>query len=65
MTDDVGGIQAGEGDIIDALPKLKRDAMVLNWVLYADFAAQPGPLERQKKLANEVREWLRAEEEDE
>lgn len=45
-------------DFLDAVPKLRRDVMVLNWVMYADYAGRPDLIERQQELMGEVREWL-------
>lgn len=50
-------------DLADALPALRRDPLVLNWVLHADYRRDPGRLARQQALAAEARERL-AEEED-
>lgn len=48
-------------DLADAEPALRRDPMMLNWLLYADFQGQPELLERQERLAADVREWLQSE----
>lgn len=48
-------------DLADAEPALRRDPMILNWLLYADFQGQPELLERQERLAADVREWLQSE----
>ncbi|MGE5595470.1 MAG: DinB family protein [Hyphomicrobiales bacterium] len=52
-------------DLLDAMPVFEQDPMVLNWVLHADFSAQPGLLERRQQLAARVREWLLEHQEDE
>jgi hypothetical protein len=51
-------------DFADAEPKLRRDPMVLNWILYADYAGRPDLLDRQGALMTEVREWLRDEDDE-
>ncbi|MCC7364038.1 MAG: DinB family protein [Dehalococcoidia bacterium] len=43
-------------DLADALPKLRLDPMVLNWILYADMTYRPALLARQQKLATEARD---------
>lgn len=59
----LGALQAWSGhleghalDIIDAVPELGRDPMVLNWVLHADYSRHPGRHARQQRLFEEVRE---------
>jgi Mycothiol maleylpyruvate isomerase N-terminal domain len=48
---------AGHGlDFADALPELRFDPMMLNWLLYADFRDHPARLARQRKLLVELRE---------
>ncbi|MCK9519421.1 MAG: DinB family protein [Dehalococcoidia bacterium] len=44
-------------DFLDAEPKLRRDILVLNWVLYADYGDRPDLIERQRELMAEVRQW--------
>ncbi|MCE7927749.1 MAG: maleylpyruvate isomerase N-terminal domain-containing protein [Dehalococcoidia bacterium] len=51
-----GHIEGHALDVIDAVPELGRDPMVLNWVLYADYTADPGRLVRQQRLLEAVRE---------
>lgn len=43
-------------DLADGLPQLRLDPMVLNWLLWADFAARPHLFARQQKLAQEARD---------
>jgi uncharacterized damage-inducible protein DinB len=43
-------------DFADALPELRHDSMVLNWLLYADYSGNAERTERQAKLLVEVRE---------
>lgn len=45
-------------DLVDALPHTHEDAMVLNWILYADFDDDPPRLARQQRLLEEVRDRL-------
>lgn len=51
-----GHVEGHALDVIDAVPGLGRDPMVLNWVLYADYSRQPARLARQQRLFEEVRE---------
>lgn len=53
-----GHIEGHALDVIDAVPELGRDPMVLNWVLYADYASDPGRQLRQQRLFESVRESL-------
>jgi predicted nucleic acid-binding protein len=43
-------------DLAEAVPELRTEAMVLNWLLYADFRDDPVALRRQQTLLAEVRE---------
>lgn len=45
-------------DLVDAVEELRVDPMVLNWILHADFAADPERLPRQQHLLAEVRDHL-------
>lgn len=48
-------------DLLDAEPALRRDPMVLGWILYADFPGRPDLNERVDQLYEEVREWAESE----
>lgn len=43
-------------DLSEALPELRMEPMVLNWLLYADFRDEPVAFRRQQALLAEVRE---------
>jgi hypothetical protein len=45
-------------DLVDVLPSLRVDPMVLNWVLHADYTDRPERNARQGRLFAEVREQL-------
>jgi hypothetical protein len=45
-------------DLVDAVEEVRFDPMVLNWILYADFSADPSRLSRQQHLLAEVRDRL-------
>ncbi len=49
-------------DLVDALPRLRLDPMVLNWVLHADYSGSAERNARQQKLFAEVRDRLVREE---
>jgi hypothetical protein len=42
-------------ELADAIPELREDAMVLNWLLYADFSGDPNAAKHQLRLFEEVR----------
>lgn len=50
--------------ILGALPELRADPILLNWLLYQDFSAQPSQLALQQVLFAEVRARLAAGEEE-
>lgn len=43
-------------DLVDALPELRFDPMILNWVLYADYGEDGRRLDRQQTLLADVRD---------
>lgn len=43
-------------DLVDALPELRFDPMILNWILYADYSADECRFQRQLRLMADVRE---------
>lgn len=45
-------------DIVAAVPEVRLDPMILNWVLYIDYRADPMREERQQELLAWVREHL-------
>lgn len=48
---------AGHGmEMLDALPELRDDHMLLNWLLYEDFSEDPVHLESQQRLLQEIRD---------
>lgn len=48
---------AGHGmEMLDVVPELRDDALLLNWLLYENFADAPGHLESQRRLLEELRE---------
>lgn len=51
-------------ELVDALPELRFDPIVLNWLLYVDFSASPELFERQQKLFADAREYFREHGED-
>ncbi len=51
-------------EMLDVLPELRDDAMMLNWLLYEDFSDSPEHLERQQRLYDEVRERYGDEDDD-
>ena len=52
-------------DFVDAVPEVRMDPMVLNWVLYTDYHGDDRRTAAQVALLNEVRESLDAEDDDE
>ncbi|MBI5948378.1 MAG: maleylpyruvate isomerase N-terminal domain-containing protein [Chloroflexi bacterium] len=42
-------------DLIEALPELRYDPMLLNWILFADFDWNPEAAAKQRKLWDDVR----------
>jgi hypothetical protein len=51
-------------DLVDTLPELRFDPMVLNWVLYADYSHDPRSFARQQALMADVREHFVDEDEE-
>jgi hypothetical protein len=51
-------------DVADALPELRFDPIVINWLLYVDFSASPELFERQQKLFADARKYFREHGED-
>ena len=51
-------------DLLDVEPALRRDPLVLDWILYADFPDRPDLNERLDRLFEEVREWAESEPDD-
>jgi hypothetical protein len=51
-------------DLVDAIPRLRFDPLLLNWVLYADYSRNPDLLARQQRLLADVREHYAEEEDD-
>lgn len=47
-------------DVLDAVPEIRFDSVVLNWVLHADLRDHPS-FERQRRLFEEVRQMARKE----
>ncbi|MBA4179318.1 MAG: hypothetical protein C0506_01905 [Anaerolinea sp.] len=46
---------AGHGmEMLDVLPELRDDPMLLNWLLYEDFSQEPEHLASQRRLMQEV-----------
>jgi len=45
-------------DLVDALPGLRIDPMVLNWVLHADYSDSPDRNARQQRLFAEARDQI-------
>lgn len=43
-------------DLIDALPELRFDPLMLNWLLYADYTGDAARSTRQRSLLDDVRE---------
>ncbi|MEO9254155.1 MAG: DinB family protein [Tepidiformaceae bacterium] len=52
-------------DLVDTLPELRFDPMILNWVLYVDYSNDPRRFERQEALMADVREHYVDDDEDE
>ena len=42
-------------DLVDALPEIRFDPMLLNWLLFVDFEGEPDAAARQRKLWEDVR----------
>lgn len=56
---------AGHGmEMLDVLPELRDDHMLLNWLLYEDFSDNPAHQASQQRLLEELREKYEAEGED-
>ncbi|MEO6397985.1 MAG: DinB family protein [Tepidiformaceae bacterium] len=49
-------------EMLEALPELRADPMLLNWLLYQDFSDQPTQFALQQTLLTEVRKRRAAEE---
>lgn len=45
-------------ELSEALEDLRFDPMMLNWLLYADFSAEPELFDRQRKLFEEARDYF-------
>jgi hypothetical protein len=43
-------------DLVDTLPEMRFDPMILNWVLYSDYSDDPRRFERQQLLMADVRD---------
>lgn len=43
-------------DLVDTLPELRFDPMILNWALYVDYSNDPRRFERQEALMADVRD---------
>jgi hypothetical protein len=52
-------------EMMETLPELRDDHMILNWLLYEDFSEQPAHRDLQQRLLQEVRERYAQEEETE
>lgn len=50
--------------LLEALPELRSDPMLLNWLLYQDFSQQPTEFALQQRLFAEVRERYASEEDE-
>ena len=48
--------------LLEALPELRGDPMLLNWLLYQDFSQRPTVFALQQRLFEEVRERYASEE---
>ena len=51
-------------ELLEALPELRGDPMLLNWLLYQDFSQQPTEFALQQRLFEEVRERYASEEDE-
>jgi len=51
-------------DLVDAVEEFRLDPMVLNWILHADFSAEPARLARQQHLLAEIRDRFAADGDD-